>query len=741
MPGVAAQGVAWLGGALWRDGAMALSHGGSVETEPVDASGGVEVRFGPIRGEPTFTLDLLDGDARLLSFAHRPEDDHRGLTPAPGDDSPFPRRWEGRLAEVEFFVGEEAIEVAVDGHKASVALERAPDEVRVVLRSESGLDPPHLELGGLEVVNGSGERRHVSFAYGPRWVDLRGGSASARFPWVASILGLTILTVGAHAVAVAAARLGLDRDGFATLPVQWVGALALARGFQIPLADWTLFAMVWGLVRIDGGVHSGIVEREATRPARLRWVGWLLMGTAGAGTALVHVAQTASQLAPDSPDPRWFLLLALVAWAWGTLASRGLPQRSAALFWTQLALVPLVDAHLQPGYHQASILAFWATALGTWVAARSVVNARALPVVAALGILIPAVSVELGMRSPVGPLAQLRLDYVQRIESEFWDIEGTTDLFGRVAGADSLAFKGRSFSVARPDGIGRIVCLGSSSTWGSTLPDTPTHGYPAELERILCDKGVSTEVINGGIEGAGLFMLATYLEDRLLPLEPDAVILYYGKNTELARNHALLPEMERLVEEHPWIDSSLKMAAALELRWDPQWVNSLYVGSMHLYSLVAVRELAFWLTRFLETPAGLERARQLYPWRSLRVPPKHKVESLAPTVVAIVDLCAERGIPLILVPEVVVPELWGGGIPYRGIFESLSDLPGVVTRRVDRALLAPPRDRVFNDDVHLTEWGCWLLAEELTPAVLAILDEETSSEAPVAGSPQVEIVP
>ncbi|MGN7612347.1 SGNH/GDSL hydrolase family protein [Magnetococcales bacterium HHB-1] len=75
-------------------------------------------------------------------------------------------------------------------------------------------------------------------------------------------------------------------------------------------------------------------------------------------------------------------------------------------------------------------------------------------------------------------------------------------------------------------GVGRLISIGDSCTFGPFLPGQP---YPMVLERALNQRGVQVEVINAGVEGYrvenGLWILK-----QVLALRPDAVTLYLGWN-------------------------------------------------------------------------------------------------------------------------------------------------------------------------------------------------------------------
>ncbi|HEY5998001.1 MAG TPA: SGNH/GDSL hydrolase family protein [bacterium] len=96
---------------------------------------------------------------------------------------------------------------------------------------------------------------------------------------------------------------------------------------------------------------------------------------------------------------------------------------------------------------------------------------------------------------------------------------------------NSHGFRGQEFGTQKPPDVVRVLTLGSSSTFGYYDRDDET--YPFYLERFLNDRCAGTrrfEVINFGIphetsgETAALFLAEG------LPLAPDAVTFYDGRN-------------------------------------------------------------------------------------------------------------------------------------------------------------------------------------------------------------------
>lgn len=83
--------------------------------------------------------------------------------------------------------------------------------------------------------------------------------------------------------------------------------------------------------------------------------------------------------------------------------------------------------------------------------------------------------------------------------------------------------------LAKPAGVFRIACLGDSSTFGYNLGDA--DAYPRVLERMLNEAHPGRfQVINFGHPGYTSRQGLEQLRRRVLPYQPDAVIMAFGSN-------------------------------------------------------------------------------------------------------------------------------------------------------------------------------------------------------------------
>ncbi len=95
---------------------------------------------------------------------------------------------------------------------------------------------------------------------------------------------------------------------------------------------------------------------------------------------------------------------------------------------------------------------------------------------------------------------------------------------------NAAGYRGQLRAVPKPEGVYRILCLGGSSTHGTT-PNTDANTWPARLEAHLTEAtGKNIEVINFGVFGYSTFESLINLSLRGVALEPDLVLVYHSIN-------------------------------------------------------------------------------------------------------------------------------------------------------------------------------------------------------------------
>lgn len=98
-----------------------------------------------------------------------------------------------------------------------------------------------------------------------------------------------------------------------------------------------------------------------------------------------------------------------------------------------------------------------------------------------------------------------------------------------------LGFRGGPISAEKPEGVYRIVAVGGSTTY-SVHTKNDRDSFPQRLGDHLHSNGFSdVEVINAGVPGYTSYHNFMNIAFRVLPLDPDLIILYQGFNDIDAR--------------------------------------------------------------------------------------------------------------------------------------------------------------------------------------------------------------
>jgi lysophospholipase L1-like esterase len=92
--------------------------------------------------------------------------------------------------------------------------------------------------------------------------------------------------------------------------------------------------------------------------------------------------------------------------------------------------------------------------------------------------------------------------------------------------------RGPMVSKEKPEGTLRIACLGDSHTFGEGVGEG--ESWPDALREHI-DPGHTIEVLNCGVNAYDTLQEVLWFERRILPLEPDLVVLAYFVNDVAAR--------------------------------------------------------------------------------------------------------------------------------------------------------------------------------------------------------------
>jgi lysophospholipase L1-like esterase len=125
------------------------------------------------------------------------------------------------------------------------------------------------------------------------------------------------------------------------------------------------------------------------------------------------------------------------------------------------------------------------------------------------------------------PIAKPGMYQIHRPSPVFgWELVPGASGFGRAGTYVHIngdGFRDTEHSVPKNASVFRIMVIGDSFTFGQgvNLEDT----YSKYLERLINNKGMTSEVINCGVIGYGMWQYLEVLRRKVIPYKPDLVIL------------------------------------------------------------------------------------------------------------------------------------------------------------------------------------------------------------------------
>lgn len=306
-----------------------------------------------------------------------------------------------------------------------------------------------------------------------------------------------------------------------------------------------------------------------------------------------------------------------------------------------------------------------------------------------------------------------QFDRVDRIEVQHLDL-----------GGGGPGVEERFFPKEKAPGRRRIICLGSSSTFGAGLQHW-SQTYPAKLEKMLHDDGHDVEVINAGFGGYNSYQLWIYLSEVLIRLNPDLVIFYYGGNEGYGGSaKTFYPRAQAIVAamRTRGVSDLAELSYAVEHGTANRW-------ALRLFRLLDHSRAVLWLrNRVVEGRiAGELTEHQLEP-----DDPRYLIEPTFETILQnMTDLLAEHGGRLILSPEAAAANTTVR-LGDRSYFAMIQQCKKGGALCLD-ALRQPPGIAdagLFLDSSHLTEEGHERLAATLLPVVERVLTAVAPASTP-----------
>jgi lysophospholipase L1-like esterase len=280
---------------------------------------------------------------------------------------------------------------------------------------------------------------------------------------------------------------------------------------------------------------------------------------------------------------------------------------------------------------------------------------------------------------------------------------------------NSLGFRSDEIEREKPAGTIRIACLGGSTTFCAEVSSNQAT-WPQRLGDLLQARhpGLKIEVINAAIPGCSLAGSFENLRQRVLPLDPDIVIVYHAHN-DMKLDTRRLASAQGLVEpgdEHrggmlsslgrysllaDLLQKNLSIVYAKDegpsatLKSLPADLTARFVGLLgEMHALLAERDVDLVLSTFVA-----------------KIRPEQTRE----------EQLANAGLSLFYMPWLSVDQLVGGLDLYnRAILDFGRE--NAVPVLADTSI--PPDSKHYVDGIHMTDSGCERMAERFCAHIEAL---------------------
>ena len=219
-------------------------------------------------------------------------------------------------------------------------------------------------------------------------------------------------------------------------------------------------------------------------------------------------------------------------------------------------------------------------------------------------------------------------------------------------------------------------------------------------------------------------MLKVNFEEIFLSMNPDLLILYFGINFDSREARIAYTLMKRQVEAAPYIETREELWAAMRLRWTPPWMIKGFVGLTRartfmalLVALDLLKGASVLQGQVIPPPSGeAEKMKSMMD--------SVKAFSLEETPEEIIELCAEAGIDVVLVPEIARRDVARGRGASHGYYEVFQELArrhageGVYYHDLLDAFTPQRTEAYLTDEVHMNNEGFLFFTERIARFLL-----------------------
>jgi len=298
---------------------------------------------------------------------------------------------------------------------------------------------------------------------------------------------------------------------------------------------------------------------------------------------------------------------------------------------------------------------------------------------------------------------------------------------------NTLGFRGPEVATMKKPGVLRVVCLGSSESYG--LYESPGKEWPAQLRELLPDSRY--EVINASVVGLNLSSFNAYLDKHVFPLDPDIVVLTVNPLFYVTSQHRIAQQRPK-----PATDSAQKSRPTPHSLRESLVDNLRVFPKFKLLVKQAVSEnfpVAFKRYQISSTSRQVQEIErmQLRGRKPVDAVPESYLSAFDRELNGTINLIRSRNCEVILTsyPALISSDNFGSypdifldnrrfciELSLMGIVDTFNRFNSVtadVSRRqrapfVDIQLLLPKSTEFFGDNVHYTDKGATVFAESVS---------------------------
>jgi lysophospholipase L1-like esterase len=291
---------------------------------------------------------------------------------------------------------------------------------------------------------------------------------------------------------------------------------------------------------------------------------------------------------------------------------------------------------------------------------------------------------------------------------------------------NNFGFRGADISLSKSDSLYRIICMGTSETFG--LYESPGSEWPAQLQNMLADHN-RFEVINASVVGLSLSKYRSYMEKYVLKVKPDVVILLINY-FDYAIGAETFAKRQNVIEQKADVHKEGKVPFFNNVLTQLRMVPKIKITVKRILPEYALKRYQLWgINRQLQ---AIE-TRRLNGLKPIDIIPRNSISTFRSDLEELIHFLHDKKIEIILTTYPVliskenIDEYLEIFLDHRRFYVELS-LLGIIDASekfnetikstahmygialLDNAASFPKNTQYFADNVHYTDKGARLIA-------------------------------